>query len=123
MAFIFNPQDRSIEMPCGDTAVICARVKWTSLPPGSVTVFAIFSGDEDLLVKPVEIDDDIAIIRLCNHDTRDIPGGRYKWNIRLVTSPTYDADGNVRTDDCSDDVITAFNSPPTIKLIRAGGYV
>lgn len=94
-------------------------------PPGDVILFTIFDHNtgEDKLIKPVEILDGRAHIRLCNHDTRDITPATYRWNLRIVTSPVRDEEGNVRVDECTDNVITVFDDPPKIKLWKGGAYV
>lgn len=125
MPFAYDTTDNSITMAVGDTATITAIVEWENLAPGDVILFAIFdrTTGEDKLCKPVEIKDEQAVIRLCNRDTRDIPAGRYKWNLRIVTDPVYDEEGNVRVDECTDDVITVFNDPPNIRLTIGGARV
>jgi hypothetical protein len=125
MPFAYNTETNAIRMAVGDTGGFSVRVEWDRLAKGDVILFAIFdpSADGDLLCKPVGIKDGRAYIRLCNHDTRDIEPGRYKWNLRIVTSPVYDDDGNVRVDECTDDVITVFDTPPTIQLTRGGAAV
>ena len=123
MPFAFDENTRAITMAAGDTADIVVHVKWDRLSAGDVLLFAVFDSGGDLLVKPAEIADGLAQIRICNHDTRDIEPGRYKWNLRIVTSPVVDESGSVRADECTDDVLTAFDSPPAFKLTRGGGYV
>ena len=125
MPFAYNEETNAITMPAGDTANIEVGVEWDRLAEGDVLLFAVFdpAASGDLVCKPVEIVDGLAQIRICNHDTRDIEPGRYRWNLRLVTSPAYDEDGNVRVDECTDDVITVFDKPPEFKLTRGGAYV
>lgn len=125
MPFRFEASDNSIQMACGDTANIFVDVEWDRLNEGDVLLFAVFdkSTGEDLLLKPVEIENGTAKIRLCNHDTRDLEAGRYKWNLRLVTSPARDEQGNVIADECSDDVVTVFDDPPNIRLTKGGARV
>lgn len=125
MPFTYDSTDNSIVMAAGDTANIWADVEWDKLAAGDVLLFAIFDpkADGDLVCKPVEIEDEQAHIRICNHDTRDIPPGRYRWNLRLVTGPVRDEEGNVRVDECADDVITVFNDPPSFRITRGGAYV
>ncbi len=125
MPFVFDENSRAITMAAGDTADIAVYVNWDRLSAGDVLLFAVFDPAQsgDLICKPVAIEDGQARVRLCNHDTRDIEPGRYKWNLRIVTSPDLDESGNVRADECTDDVLTAFDSPPTFKLTRGGGYV
>lgn len=121
----FDESTRQITLPLGDTFDIWVDVVWTALSPGDVILFTIFDHNtgEDKLIKPVEILDGRAHIRLCNHDTRDITPATYRWNLRIVTSPVRDEEGNVRVDECNDNVITVFDDPPKIKLWKGGAYV
>lgn len=125
MPFKFDTETYNIEMACGDTARININVEWDKLAVGDVILFAIFdkNSGEDLLCKTIEIVDGVAQVRLCNHDTRDMEAGKYNWNLRIVTSPAYDESGNVRVDECSDDVVTVFNKPPNIKLTNGGARI
>ena len=125
MPFRFDAHDNSIRMACGDTADISINISWSRLSQRDVILFAVFDKNDgkDLVCKSAEIIDGMAYIRLCNHDTRDIPEGRYKWNLRIVTDPEYDENGNVCVEDCSDNVITVFSNPPTFSLSKGGGYV
>ena len=125
MPFAFDENTRAITMAAGDTADIAVYVNWDRLSAGAVLLFAMFDPVQsgDLICKPVAIEDGQAHVRLCNHDTRDIQPGRYKWNLRIVTSPDMDDSGNVRADECTDDVLTVFDSPPAFKLTKGGGYV
>ena len=125
MPFMYNTETNAIKMAVGDTGGFSVRVSWDRLSNGDVILFAIFDpgADGDLLCKPIEIEDGRAYVRICNHDTRDIEPGRYKWNLRIVTSPVRDEEGNVRVDECTDDVITIFDIPPTIQLTRGGAVV
>lgn len=125
MPFAYDEESRAITMAAGDTANLWVDVEWDRLAPGDVLLFAIFdpAAAGDLVCKPVEIVDGQAHIRICNHDTRSIEPGRYRWNLRLVTSPIYDEEGNVRVDECTDDVITVFDTPPVFKLTRGGAQV
>lgn len=89
MPFTFDSATKNITMAAGDTATITVNVSWDKLAAGDVLLFALFDSDEsgELICKPVEIANGTARIRLCNHDTRDIPPGCYRWTLRLVTSP------------------------------------
>ena len=125
MPFSFDEATHAITMAAGDTANMLIHVEYKELSAGDVLVFAIFDPSDlnDIVRKTVEIKDGIARIRLCNHDTRDVEPGRYKWNLRLITSPIYDEEGNIRVDECTDEVITVFDTPPSFKLTRGGGRV
>ena len=125
MPFSYDEQTNAITMAAGDTATIGVSVEWEKLTVGDVVLFAVFDPNqlEDLLCKVAEIEEGNAVIRLCNHDTRDIEPGRYKWNLRIVTSPAIDENGNVVADECTDDVITAFDTPPMFRITRGGARV
>lgn len=118
MAFSFDPISRRISMPPGDTAQISVRINWGALAPGDVVLFAINDAGQDIFVKRAEIVDGLARIRLCNHDTRDLQPGLYRWQLRVVTDPELDDEGNVRAEDCSDNVISVFSGGqlPVFKL-------
>lgn len=126
MAFVFDEKTRAIQMPAGDTADIPVQIEWDGLKDGDAVVFAVFdpkTDSGDLVLRSADVVGGRANIRLCNHDTRDVPPGHYKWNLRIVTSPARDADGNVIADECSDSVITVFDAPPSFRLTRGGAYV
>lgn len=125
MPFYFDTAKYTIAMACGDTGNIQVNIDWEQLSEGDVVVFAIFdkATAQDLLVKTIKIENGEAAIRLCNHDTRDIPAGNQNWNLRIVTNPALDDDGNAYADDCTDDVVTVFNVPPVFKLTSGGAYV
>lgn len=65
-------------MASGDTGNIPIEIEWAKLAPGDVILFAIFDPTQegDLAINTVAIEDGHANIRICNHDTRDIPAGR-----------------------------------------------
>ena len=126
MPFTYNPDTREIRMPPGDTATISVAVNWDALQPGDVVLFAVYDPNAmrgDLLCKAVDIVNGVAEIRICNHDTRDIPPGTYRWELRIVTSPARDEAGNVVVDECGDHVITVFDKSPKFRLSRGGAYV
>ena len=124
MPFKYDATNNAIRMACGDTAEFTVRVKKDDLTEGDVLVFAFFDETgNDLLRKPFEIENGAVKIRICNHDTRDIEAGNYKWNLRLVTNPDIDENGNVIVDDCSSDVITLFDNPPKFTLTIGGARV
>ena len=125
MPFAYDESSNAIQMAPGDTANIWVDVEWDRLAAGDVLLFAVFDPNEsgDLVCKPVEIVDGQAHIRICNHDTRDIEPGTYRWNLRIVTSPVRDEQGNVRVDECAGEVVTVFDTTPKFKLLRGGAYV
>lgn len=126
MPFTFDEATYKISMPPGDTGDLFVDVEWDTEKETAV-VFAIVNRrtGEDVLLKAAEIADGKAHVRLCNHDTRDLAPGTYCWQIRLVTSPARDEDGNIIADECTDDVISVFSgdSLPIFKLEKKGARV
>lgn len=127
MAYTFNAADGSITMPVGDTADIYVNVNYPDMTQDTVIVFGIFDryaeDVKDIVTKTAEIENGQAHVRLCNQDTRHIAPGKYNWQLRLVSSPAYDENGNVITDACSDNVLSVFQTPPTFRLVKGGAYV
>ena len=126
MAFTFDESTYKISLPQGDTADIDVSIDYAGIEPGDALLFAIFDPQSgDLMSKAVEIQDGRAHIRLCNHDTRDLDAGQYRWQLRIVTSPARDESGSVIADACTDDVISVFDSDelPAFRLTRTGARV
>lgn len=126
MAFTFDEATNKISMPPGDTGDLFVDVEWDTEKETAV-VFAIVNRrtGEDMMLKSAEIEGGKAHIRLCNHDTRDLEPGTYNWQLRLVTSPARDEEGNIIADECGDDVISVFSgdSLPVFKLEKKGARV
>ena len=126
MPFQFNSETRGIVMAAGDTADLYVSVDWAGLADGDAVLFAICDRrGSDLMVKAADVAGGKAHVRLCNHDTRDLDAGRYKWQLRIVTSPARDESGSVIADACTDDVISVFDSDelPAFRLTRTGARV
>ena len=126
MAYTFNPDTGDIVLPVGDTADIYVSVNYSGLNKTSRVLFGVFdkyTPDKDLIIKQATIENGVAHIRLCNADTRDLATGTYRWQLRIVTGGVTDKEGNIVTDECSDEVISVFKNPPTIKLVKGGAYV
>lgn len=127
MPFVFDEATYKISMPPGDTGDIYFDLEWDTQGKDAAVVFAIVNRrtGEDMLLKAAEIAEGKAHIRLCNHDTRDLAPGSYSWQLRLVTSPARDEDGNIMADECTDDVISVFSgdSLPAFKLEKKGARV
>lgn len=128
MAYTFDPATRSIVMPKGDTLDINITIDSEDSRVYEAIVFAIFTrAGEDILRVPVTVENGSASIRLANHHTRDLDAGRYRWNLRLVTDPAHDSEGNIIADEPSDDVLTVFGPDisdiPEFWLVENGGRV
>ena len=126
MAYVFDPETRKITLPAGDTM----DFKIHTNGDFDVAIFAVYNRTtgQDVVAVPVEIDaDGYANIRLANRHTRDVPAGNYKWNLRLVSDPEFDENGNVVVDEDSDNVLTVFGPDnddiPIFVIRRTGAYV
>jgi hypothetical protein len=88
-------------------------------PAGTVAVFGVKNAKRTVLSKVFTIVDNRVVVRLTNADTRNLPTGKYNWDIRIVTDPEYDEEGNVRAEDDSDDVISIFSgSMPLFEIVE-----
>ena len=127
MPFMFDETTKKISMPPGDTGDLYIEVEWEANGKETAAVFAIVDTryGKDLMIKAAEIVDGKAHIRLCNHDTRDLKPGTYAWQLRLVTSPARDEEGNIIADECTDDVISVFSGEemPEFVLEKKGARV
>ena len=85
------------------------------------------STGEDILTVPATISKGKCVIRLATRHTRDVPAGKYKWNLRLVSDPGRDEEGNIVADDDSDNVLSVFgpekSTIPDFVVRRTGAYV
>ena len=126
MAYVFDPETRKITLPAGDTMNYRVHTNGEF----DVVIFAVYnrSTGQDVVTVPAEIDaNGNAEIRLANRHTRDVPAGNYKWNLRLVSDPEYDENGNIIADEDSDNVLTVFgpdnDNIPIFTIRRNGAYV
>lgn len=126
MPYKQNSSTRSITISAGDTMNITVTVNGRDY---DAAVFAIFNPTtgEDVMAIPAELSDGSCVVRLAAKHTRDIPAGKQKYNIRLVSDSGRDEDGNVIADDDSDNVLSVFgpenNTIPDFILRRTGAYV
>lgn len=111
-----NPETMEIICPSGDTGLLLIRLAdgdGQPLPPlNGVAVFAVCQKTKNSYnmtsSKIVEIVDNTATIHITNQFSRIITPGDYLWDVRIVTDPDYDDDGNVRCDDDTDEVHSLF---------------
>ena len=119
MALKFNADTYEISMPPGDTGDIYLEIDWKNadLSDAAIVFGVVDKFGEDIVLKQGDIVDGKTHIRICNHDTRDLEPGRYGWQLRIVTSPAVDENGNVIADECSDNVISVFDGDKLPKFI------
>lgn len=126
MPFRYSASSGRIICPRGDTGALNFLFSGAiSLKPGDMLVFGLYSpsAKETVLRKQVEIVDGAALLLFTNADTRDLPVGSYRYNLRIVTNPEYDEDGLVICNDATDNVMSIYNELPKFDLLEAGVHV
>ena len=113
--------DLTLTFPQGDTGMFLLRIKdgnGQQLPPiNGVGIFAVCKEMRNGRFatqsrKAVEIVDNTVTIRLANAVSRTIEPGDYRWDIRIVTDPEIDDDGNVICEDDTDEVHSVYAGRP-----------
>ena len=126
MPYKYDPDTRSITISAGDTMDFSLNVSGKDY---DAAVFAAYNPTtgEDVVVVPAELNAGKCTIRLAARHTRDVAAGKYKWNIRLVSDPGRDEEGNIVADNDSDNVLSVFgpdkNTIPDFIVRRTGAYV
>ena len=126
MPFQYSASSGRITCPRGDTGAIRFSFSGAiTLKPGDMLVFGLFnpSTKQTVLRKQVEIVDGIAFLTLTNADTRSLTVGSYRYNLRIVTDPEYDENGQVICNDATDNVLSIYNELPKFELLEAGVHV
>lgn len=126
MPFQYSAASGRITCPRGDTGALNFTFSGAiSLKPGDMLIFGLYSPTtkETLLRKQVEIVDGAALLLFSNADTRDLPTGSYKYNLRIVTDPEYGENGLVICADATDNVLSIYNDLPKFELLEAGVHV
>ena len=100
-----------IILPRGDTLLFKVRLKGGEFPEDTVGVFGICNarGTRTLFAKEFPVRENGVTVFLSNRDTRELSAGTYAWDLRIVTDPERDEDGNVKCDDATDNVISLFS--------------
>lgn len=134
--FKIDTETKAITLPTGDTLDLTLTLKTSgqaaAIPPGSAAVFGICqprsSGAyEYVFRKTFKITGNVVPIRLTNADTRDLrPGTAYAWDVRIVTDPEYDEQGNACCGDDTDAVLSIFSGTtdmPSFHLLGVSANV
>ena len=126
MAYTYDAATKAITISAGDTMDFSVRIAGDKF---DAAVFAVYDPNtgEDVFTVPARIRNNECSIRLAARHTMNVAAGKYRWNIRLVTNPGYDNEGNVILDDDTDNSLTVFGPEkkdvPTFTLRRTGAYV
>ena len=118
--------DGQITLPQGDTLLFKMNLTGEVFPEGSMAVFGICNTKgASIFRKQFPVQDNTIIIWLANADTRTLPVGKYRWDVRIVTDPEYGEDGVVRCEDESDNVISIFSGSgmPTFEVTEVAADV
>jgi hypothetical protein len=121
-----NPDTLEIICPQGDTGLLLVTLAaghGGGALPQPLTGVAIFAVAETQTVrgktttntlagKHVEIVDNTATILLSNDLTRVLSPGAYLWDIRIVTDPGTNEEGDIIADDLTDEVHSLFAARP-----------
>lgn len=115
--------DNSITLPRGDTLAVDFEIysgeEPAEFPPGTVALFGVCdSRGNNVLRKEAELQGSGFTVNFTNRDTRDIRAGEYQWDVRIVTDPERDAQGNVICNDDTDDVVSAFSGADDMPVFR-----
>lgn len=126
MAFSYNLETNKITLEPGDTGGFTVNVDWPRYDGEIALVLGVCNkAGEDVVLKSWPVVDGMVMVEFCNHDTRDLEPGNYKWQMRIVTDPEYDENGNVIAEDCTDKVISVFDGDamPIFRLAKKGARV
>lgn len=122
MSLTLNPESYEIRCPTGDTGLLLVEFndgdgQPLPQPLDGVAVFAVCQQINGAYApvkeRIVDLVNNTATVNITNAFSRAIPAGNYFWDIRVVTSPVIDEDGNVRTDADSDEVHSIFAGSAT----------
>lgn len=111
-----DAKTRKITCPIGDTGlfvVTLADANGDALaePITGVVIFAVATKTyTPVFHKVAGIVNNTATIQLTNADTRALTRGEYRWDVRVVTDPEYDTDGNVICQDTTDEVHSLYSA-------------
>lgn len=112
----YDTATRKITCPVGDTGLFVVTLTSADGEAlgenlSGVAIFAVATKTfSPVFHKVVSIANNTVTIRLTNADTRVLTRGEYRWDIRVVTDPDYDAGGNVICSDAADDVHSLYSA-------------
>lgn len=85
------PQTKEIRMYGGDTGSISVRPKGYSFESADRALFTVKNHKkEEVMSRLLPIENGVVTIRFEHGDTKDLPAGEYKWDLRFYIQPQYD---------------------------------
>lgn len=121
MAFQYDNGTNKITCPRNNSGTLEVSVTGMELGAKDVMEFYIrdIARDSRIWEKVLHPDTDgKCVFTLNSRDTDLIPPGKYRWNLRIVTAPVYDGDGNLTVAEDSANSITVFNRPPEFEVLE-----
>lgn len=120
MAVQYDSKKNRIILPRGDTMTVDVSVDSGQFPDGSEAIFAVSKKDyaEVFSVHQI-ISGGKATLRIAHDKTALLDVGDYYWDVRLVSDPSYDSNGEVICDDDTDHVLSVYS--PNLPEFRIAG--
>ena len=117
--FTVDGVTRTIKLSKGDTGGIKVWSDEYSFAETDRAVFTIRDRCGRVLIEKILVPySGRFIAALYNQDTEGLPFGLYKWEVRIVIHPYYDADGNIEN---GDQIVSAapmvLNLLPVLKKV------
>ena len=121
MAFNYDPGTNKITCPRNNNGTLEVNVTGMVFNAEDVVAFYIRDPARAKKLREIVLHPDSngkCAFTLNSGDTDLIPPGKYKWNLRIVTSPQFDADGNLTIAEDSANSITVFNRAPEFEVLE-----
>ena len=100
---------RRLIIPRGDTGQF--SVPALTSGENTIAVFSIFNQYKRIWTHEYPIQDGMVTIRFEHEDTKDLPIGRYNWDIKIYTNPEYDENGLLINGEEVDSYYAGFTLP------------
>ena len=83
-----------LKIPQGDTGAFSlpALISYNS-EVETLAVFSIFNERERIFVKEIPVTSDMVTVSFTHQDTKDLPIGKYNWDIKIYINPQHDENG------------------------------
>ena len=85
---------RRLIIPRGDTGLFSVPALIDAIPDATViAVFSIFNEQKRIWTHECEVENGMVTIRFEHEDTKNLPIGKYYWDIKIYVNPRYDDSG------------------------------